>query len=92
MTTDLTRLRTTERRETLWQMAVLHVHRLIVRSGVDHLDTAATWSSLAAEASRRAHEHATLTIAEGDSYAKVARALGISRQASAKRYRMVSTV
>ena len=86
MTTDLTRLRVAERRETLWQMAVLHVRRLLVRSGVDHLDAAATWSSVAAEASRRADAHAAFAIAEGNSYAEVARALSISRQAASKRY------
>lgn len=86
MTTKLTQLRVTERRGTLWQIAVLDVARLLIRSGTDHLDAAATWSALAAEASRRASEHAGFAVAEGDSYAKVARALGISRQAATKRY------
>lgn len=91
MTTDLTNLRVSERRETLWQIAVLDVLRLLVRSGVDHLDAAATWSAVAKEASRRARKHAAYAIAEGDSYAEVARALGISRQAVAKRYNNAST-
>ena len=91
MTAKLTRLRAEERRGTLWQIAVLHVRRLLVRSGADHLDSAATWASVAAEASRRAHQHAAFAIAEGDSYAEVARALGISRQAAAKRYGRAST-
>ncbi|HVM00510.1 MAG TPA: helix-turn-helix domain-containing protein [Egibacteraceae bacterium] len=86
MTTNLTQLRAHERRETLWQIAVLDILRLLVRSGTDHLDAAATWSAVAAEASRRAAKHAAYAIAEGDSYAEVARALGISRQAAAKRY------
>lgn len=86
MTTKLTQLRVTERRGTLWQIAVLDAVRLLIRSGTDHLDAAATWSALAAEAARRANEHAGFAIAEGDSYAEVARALGISRQAAAKRY------
>lgn len=87
MTTNLTQLRMSERRETLWQIAVLDVLRLLVRSGVDHLDAAATWSAVAKEASHRAHKHAAYAIAEGDSYAEVARALGISRQAATKRYK-----
>lgn len=90
MTTKLTQLRASERRGTLWQIAVLDVVRLLVRSGADHLDAAATWSALAAEASRRASQHSAFAIAEGDSYAEVARALGISRQAAAKRYRALS--
>lgn len=90
MTTNLTLLRVRERRETLWQIAVLDVLRLLVRSGADHLDAAATWSAVAREASRRANERAAFAIAEGDSYAEVARALGISRQAAAKRYRSIS--
>ena len=87
MTAKLTRLRARERRDTLWQMAVRDVRRLLIRSGADHLDATATWASVAAEASRRAHQHGAYAIAEGDSYAEVARALGISRQAAAKRYR-----
>jgi len=86
MTTKLTHLRVSERRGTLWQIAVLDVVRLLIRSGADHLDAAATWSLLAAEATRRAHEQGGFAIAEGDSYAEVARALGVSRQAAAKRY------
>jgi hypothetical protein len=65
---------------------VLEVLRLLIRSGADHLDAAATWAAVAAEASRRAHQHGAHAIAEGDSYAEVARALGISRQAATKRY------
>lgn len=87
MTTKLTQLRVSERRDTLWQIALLEVVRLLIRSGADHLDAAATWASLAEEASRRAHQHGAYAIAEGDSYAEVARALGISRQAATKRYR-----
>ncbi|WP_370327141.1 hypothetical protein [Euzebya sp.] len=83
----MTKQRVGERRDTLWQTAVLDVLRLLVRSGADHLDASATWSAVAAEASRRANERAALAIADGDSYAEVARALGISRQAAAKRYR-----
>ena len=90
MTTKLTQLRVGERRDTLWQIAVLDVLRLLVRSGADHLDAAATWASVAAEASRRAHQHGGYAIEEGNSYAEVARALGISRQAAAKRYRRLS--
>ncbi len=87
MTTKLTQLRVSERRETLWQIGVLDVVRLLIRSGADHLDAAATWASLAAEASLRAEQHGAFAIAEGESYAEVARALGISRQAVAKRHR-----
>jgi hypothetical protein len=87
MTAKLTHLRAGERRGTLWQIAVLDVRRLLIRSGADHLDSAATWAYVAAEASHRAHQHGAHAIAEGDSYAEVARALGISRQAATKRYR-----
>ncbi|CAN5314690.1 hypothetical protein BH20ACT8_BH20ACT8_08860 [soil metagenome] len=87
MTTKLTQLRVSERRGTLWQIALLDVVRLLIRSGADQLDAAATWSSLASEASCRAEQHAAFAIAEGESYAEVARALGISRQAVAKRHR-----
>jgi hypothetical protein len=83
----LTQVRVSERRDTLWQLAVLAVLRLLIRSGADHLDAAATWASVATEASRRAHQHGAHAISEGDSYAEVARALGVSRQAAAKRYR-----
>lgn len=89
MTTMLTDLRVSERRDTLWQIAVLHVLRLLIRSGADHLDAAATWASVAGEASRRAYQHGAYAIAEGESYAEVARALGISRQAAAKRYKHI---
>ena len=92
MTTKLTELRVRERRDTLWQIAVLDVLRLLIRSGADHLDAAATWASVAAEASRRADQHCAFAIVEGDSYAEVARALGISRQAVAKRYSNLSGV
>lgn len=87
MTTKLTQLRAGERRDTLWQIAVRDVRRLLIRSGADHIDSAATWASVADEASRRAHQHGAYAIAEGDSYAEVARALGISRQAASRRYR-----
>lgn len=91
MTTNLTPLRgVSERRETLWQIAVLEVLRLLVRSGANDLDAAATWSAVAEEASRRAHHRAALAIADGESYAEVSRALGISRQAAAKRYHSIS--
>jgi hypothetical protein len=90
-TTRLSQLRAAERRGTLWQIAALDVARLLIRSGADHLDAAATWASLAAEASRQADKHAALAIAEGESYAEVSRALGISRQATAKRYRRASS-
>lgn len=66
------------------------VLRLLIRAGADHLNAAATWASVATEASRRAHQHTTFAIAEGDSCAEVARALGISRQAAGKRYGDVS--
>lgn len=89
MTTKLTQLRVSERRDTLWQITLLQVVRLLIRSGADHLDATATWASLADESSRRAHQHGAYAIAEGDSYAEVARALGISRQAAAKRYRFI---
>lgn len=42
MTTKLAHLRASERRGTLWQIAVLDVVRLLIRSGADHLDNAAT--------------------------------------------------
>lgn len=90
MTIKLTQQRDSERRGTLWQIAVLDIRRLLIRSGADHLDSAATWASVAAEASRRAHQHGAYAIDEGDSYAEVARALGISRQAVTKRYRRAS--
>lgn len=87
MTTKLTQQRVDDRRGTLWQIAVLDVRRLLIRSGTDQLDSAATWASIAVEASRRADQHGAYAIEEGASYAEVARALGISRQAVAKRHR-----
>ncbi len=90
MTTDLTHRREDERRETLWQVAVLDVTRHLIRAGASHLDAALTWAALAAEASRRAEQRGALAVTEGESYAEVARALGISRQAAAKRYRHLS--
>ncbi len=92
MTTELTHRRENERRETLWQVAALHVTRHLIRAGASHLDAALTWAGLAAEASRRAEQHAAFAVSEGESYAEVARALGISRQAAARRYRHLSVV
>lgn len=92
MTIELTRQREHERRETLWQVAMLDVTRHLIRAGASHLDAALTWAVLAAEASRRAEQQGAFAVSEGVSYAEVARALGISRQAAAKRYRHLSAV
>lgn len=90
MTTELTCQREYERRETLWQVAVLDITRHLIRSGASYLDAALTWAALAAEASRRAEQHGAFAVSDGESYAEVARALGISRQAATKRYRRLS--
>jgi hypothetical protein len=86
VTTQMTARRREERRESLWQIALLDVVRHLIRSGAGHLDAAATWSALASEAARRADQHGAFAVEEGESYAEVGRALGISRQAVAKRY------
>lgn len=66
---------------------MLDVTRHLIRSGANQLGAAATWAALAEEASRSAERHGAIAVAEGESYVQVARALGISRQAAAKRYR-----
>ncbi len=92
MTSELTHQREHERQETLWQVAVLDVTRHLIRAGATHLDAALTWAALAAEASQRAEQQGALAVSEGESDAEVARALGISRQAAARRYRHLSAV
>lgn len=92
MTTELTRRHDHERRETLWQIATLDVVRHLTRAGASHLDAAATWAALADEAARRAEQRAGFAVEDGASYAEVGRALGMSRQAAAKRYRHLHAV
>lgn len=93
MTTRVTAAqRDAERRETLAQAAVLEVTRHLLRSGASHLDAAAAWTALAQEAQRLADRRAAHAIEEGDSYADVARALDMSRQAATKRYRHLRAV
>lgn len=93
MSTKVTRQqRDDERRETLAQVAVLDVVRHLLRSGASHVDACATLVALAQEAERLADRHAHDAIAEGESYAEVARALDVSRQAATKRYRHLRVV
>jgi uncharacterized membrane protein YqiK len=75
-----------EQRETVSQQAVLAVVRLVIRSGVGQLDAAAACTAAAVELDRIADAHARAAVAEGESYAAVARAVGVSRQAATKRY------
>lgn len=93
MTTRVTRQqRDDERRETLAQVAVLDVVRHLLRSGASHVDAAATLTALSQEAQRLADRHAEQAVEEGETYAEVARALDMSRQAATKRYRHLRAV
>lgn len=56
MTTQLTKIVETERRQTLWQIAILDVARHLIRAGASHLDAASTWAAVAGEAARRAEQ------------------------------------
>lgn len=90
MSTQLTR--DTERRSTLAQIAELDITRHLLRSGASHLDAATVWTALAEIALRHADQRAAAAVDDGESYADVARALDISRQAATKRYRHLRSV
>lgn len=86
MTTRLSQRQADERIETLWQIAALDVTRHLLRAGATHRESAAAWASLADYSHRKADEHGSLAVAEGESYAEVARALRMTRQGARKRF------
>lgn len=92
MTTKLTGIRDRERRSTLWQIAIVDTVRHLTRAGASQLDCASTWAQIAVEAAERADRHARFAVEEGETFAEVARAIGVTRQAASKRYRHLDAV
>lgn len=92
MSTRLRARQDDERRGTLAGIAELDVTRQLLRAGASHLDAAAVWSAVATMAARNADRHATAAVAEGETFADVARALDVSRQAATKKYRHLRAV
>lgn len=92
MTTRLRDRQDDERRETLGQMIALDAARMLIRSGCSNLDAVAALTTAADELATMADRRAANAVAEGESYAQVARALDMSRQAATKRYRHLRVV
>lgn len=92
MTGSLTSRQAEERRETLGQMIVLDATRALLRAGATHADGVAARVLAAEELLRQADGEAARAVAEGDSYAEVARLLGISRQSARERYSHLKVV
>lgn len=92
MTTRLRDTQDAERRETLAQMIVLDAIRSLTRAGATHADGVAARVAAAEELLRQADDGARRAVEEGESLSEVARLLGISRQAAAKRYRHLQAV
>lgn len=81
-----------ERRETLAQMIVLDATRRLLGSGCSQADGVAARVLAAEELLRQADAGAARAVEEGESLSEVARLLGVSRQAAAKRYRHLRAV
>lgn len=92
MTGSLTARQTSERRQTLAQMIVLDATRSLLRAGATHADAVAARVMAAEELLRQADRHAAAAIEDGESYAEVARLLGISRQSARERYSHLKVV
>lgn len=92
MTTRLRDRQDEERRETIGQMMVLDAVRTLTRSGCSHLDSVNALVRAAAELQDLADRRAAHAVEEGESFAEVARALDMSRQAATKRYRHLRAV
>ena len=92
MSTGLRDRQDDERRATIAQMIVLDATRHIIRSGCSHLDAVNARVQAAQELLRQADDSAAHAVEEGESFAAVARALDMSRQAASKRYRHLKVV
>lgn len=92
MSTRLRDVQDRERRDTLGQMMVLDARRTLRRSGATHLDAVAAMVQAANELLRLADRDAAHAVEDGESFAAVAEALDMSRQAATKRYRHLKVV
>ena len=75
-----------ERVATLAGIAELDVVRHLLRAGATPLERTEVWAALARAAAVNADRAAVTAVEEGASFARVGRALGLSRQATRRRY------
>lgn len=81
-----------ERVETLTEVARLDLARHLIRAGATPLERAAVRATLVAALQEDLERDTAAAVADGESFATVARAVGISRQAVSKRYRHLESV
>ena len=75
-----------ERLETLMEMARLGISRHLRRAGASHLERAEVRTMLVELLDHERDRDARLAVDDGESFAAIGRALGITRQAAFKRY------
>jgi hypothetical protein len=75
-----------ERMQTLAEVARLDLARHLIRSGTTHLERAAVRAYIRDLIQDDIDRDAQLAVEEGESYAAVARAVGMSRHGARKRY------